>query len=400
MLPVEIIQKSQAIESIGFFPFSEGAVLFRRGTRKIWALNHVAAVIWSLAVERATVDEISTRISAAYGISQRQALQDTESVLHTIEAENLLGDRDEDSATEVEGASFLNESCSLRLNCQQELNEFYFHTPGHLIQFCSGNQKAATEYIEALKAFRVLLADRKPDTRIHLLSVGVPGSTRYKVYINTRCVAKDLREDDVVPALLGATFSRIADFLTEKLLFHAAVLEKKGRAFLFPGDAGSGKTTLVATLARCGYNFFADELALIDPQSGCVTPLPLPMSIKAGSVPVLSGLYPELDQLTVYTRADGKDVKILSPILDSKFNQNQHAWPAAIIFPRYDSSTPAKTTSLSKSETISRLVRLCSSSRQLVDSDIEAMIRLVDGNPCFEVVYKEIITVHELLEHI
>lgn len=402
MLPLVALQQAKAVERLSLIPFSEGGVLFRRGTRKIWALNHSAAVIWSLAVENPTSAYITSRLVSMYGISQLQALSDAETVLQTLFAENLLGLDDSAKLAPDDDQSPLVQDVrdSLQLSPHQGLRKYFFYTPGHLIQLSSVEHPAVNEYARALQAFSVPFTDRSPDRCIFLLQSTDVCSTRYNIFINTMCYANDLREQDIVPALLGVTFTSVADSLSDRLLFHAAVLEKNHQAFLFPGEAGNGKTILAATLACRGYNFFADELALLNPINGQIAPLPLPMSIKPGAVPVLRHLYPELDHLPVYLRADGKNVKILPPHLDCEFDFDQQAKPAAIVFPRYDSLVPTKITPLSKSETISRLVALCSSSRPLVEQDIAAMVRLVDENPCFEVVYADLDTVYDLLEQI
>lgn len=44
---------------------------------------------------------------------------------------------------------------------------------------------------------------------------------------------------------------------------HAAALTKEGRGYLFPGDAGSGKTTIALSLVRQGFQYLADDKVLL-----------------------------------------------------------------------------------------------------------------------------------------
>jgi hypothetical protein len=44
---------------------------------------------------------------------------------------------------------------------------------------------------------------------------------------------------------------------------HAAGLTKEGRGYLFPGDAGSGKTTIALSLVRQGFQYLADDKVLL-----------------------------------------------------------------------------------------------------------------------------------------
>jgi len=338
-----------------------------------------------------------------YGISPDQAQRDVESTLCYFHTECLLGagPSGEIEKDIEESTTYSQPNTDSRPVIEQYLGavHYYFSLPGHLIDFSSTEQRAATEYVHALEFFSVSLGERTPDTTLSVVpSSNTDGTLRHDVYINGRCCARDLLEKEIVPVLVGVTFSRIAESLTDKLLFHAAVVEKNHRAILFPGQAGSGKTTLAATLARMGYQFFADELALLDPQSGLIAPLPLPMSIKPGAVSVLSIWYPEIMQLPVYTRADGKEVAILPPVLDRSLDLNERVEPAAIIFPRYDWSAFGQIVEIGKTAAITRLVSLCSSSRQLVEQDIAAMVRLVDSVPCYEAMYSKVQTVYDFLE--
>lgn len=403
MLPAETPQQTSAVTELIFFPFSEGCVLFRPGTRKLWTLNHIAAVIWSLAVDVdiTNAHDISARLVSMYGVSPDLAKSDTESVLRSLRAEGLLGvEPSECDAAEIKSVS-LGDVEYPPIRVPNGTERYYFNTLGHLIEFCSTDQSVASEYVSALQVFAVAQADRAPDiTLLIVSSSNVGGKPRHDVYINGRCYSKELPEGDIVPALLGVTFTSIAESLKDHLLFHAAVLEKDSRAFLFPGAAGSGKTTLAASLACRGYQFFGDELALLDPGNGLIAPLPLPMSIKAGAFSLLSPLYPELDHLPIYRRADGKEVKILPPVFNRALNLAERVKPAAIIFPQYDSTVPSQIVPLGKTVTISRLVSLCSSSRPLHEQDILAMIRLVDDTPCYGAVYAEADTVYDLIEDI
>lgn len=403
MLLTESLQQSTVATDLFFSSFSEGGILFRPGTRKIWTLNHVAAVIWCLACDKHNAEDISAKIALAYGISKEQALSDTETVLRALGVDNFL--EPETSGIDVREIESDVPPLAVRdyspVIAPNEVERYFFNSLGHLIEFCSIDHAASVEYVRALQAFSVSTIDRTSDTTILVLASDTAGSKLlFDVYVNDQCSAKGVAREDIVPTLIGLTFTSIAESLTDKLLFHAAVLEKNNRVFLFPGDAGSGKTTLVASLSCKGYNFFADELALLDPCTGHISPLPLPMSIKAGAIPVLRHWYPELDSLPLYTRADGKKVKILSPLVNSEFDINSQVAPAAIIFPRYDSSVAAKISPLGKAETISRLVGLCSSSRGLVEQDIVALVRLVDDNPCYEAIYDDICMVYDFLEQI
>ncbi len=76
------------------------------------------------------------------------------------------------------------------------------------------------------------------------------------------------------------------------LIFHAAVIEKSGRALILPAPPGSGKSTLCAGLVNRGWRLLSDELTLIDIASCGVVPLPRPVSLKNASIDVIRAYAP------------------------------------------------------------------------------------------------------------
>ncbi len=74
------------------------------------------------------------------------------------------------------------------------------------------------------------------------------------------------------------------------VLVHAGAVRRAGVSVILPGAPESGKSTLVAGLVRAGWEYFSDELALLNPTSGLLSPYPRPISIDRGAY----GLFPEL----------------------------------------------------------------------------------------------------------
>jgi hypothetical protein len=64
------------------------------------------------------------------------------------------------------------------------------------------------------------------------------------------------------------------------VLVHAGAVAWRGRALLFPGRSGSGKTELVAACLRAGAALFSDEFAVVD-AAGTVHPWARPLGLRA-----------------------------------------------------------------------------------------------------------------------
>ena len=86
--------------------------------------------------------------------------------------------------------------------------------------------------------------------------------------------ALDVLESDL--QLFVAQHSRAFVFV------HAGVVAIRGRAFVFPGTSGAGKTTLVRALLEAGATYYSDEYALLD-EKGRVHPYARALSVRRGT---------------------------------------------------------------------------------------------------------------------
>jgi hypothetical protein len=73
---------------------------------------------------------------------------------------------------------------------------------------------------------------------------------------------------------------------------HAAALVQDGVGYLFPGDAGSGKTTLALGLVRAGFRYLADDKLLLRRDGAGIAALAFTRRFNVD--PDIAGRYPEL----------------------------------------------------------------------------------------------------------
>ena len=163
------------------------------------------------------------------------------------------------------------------------------------------------------------------------------------------------------------------------IAIHASAVAWHGFGLLFPGSAGSGKTTLAAALLDAGARYLTDEAALIDPATLMMHPYPKPMWMSPRSIRAIDGLahrllpdYRSLSRARIYAspRDLGTGVAV-APLAVSH-----------VIAPTY---RPRMATSL---EAISPAAGLMALSRNAFDLDrfrgegVEVLGRVASSAPC------------------
>lgn len=105
---------------------------------------------------------------------------------------------------------------------------------------------------------------------------------RHHLYEDGRSVACSASIDELLSGLQSRMHFRVAVGARTRLFVHAGVVGWNGRAILIPGRSGSGKSSLVAALLRCGATYYSDEYAVID-DGGLVHPFARPLGMRDAS---------------------------------------------------------------------------------------------------------------------
>jgi hypothetical protein len=114
------------------------------------------------------------------------------------------------------------------------------------------------------------------DRHFTLLTVG-EGVWQYELGNGRSPMFPDLAL--VIPMLDAELRRYVSSSATDRVFVHAGAVAYRGRAIVIPGQAFSGKTTLVAALARAGAVYYSDEYAILD-ERGWVHPYARPLSIR------------------------------------------------------------------------------------------------------------------------
>jgi HprK-related kinase A len=120
------------------------------------------------------------------------------------------------------------------------------------------------------------------------------------------------------------------------LLLHAGVVARGGQAILLPAVPGSGKSTLVASLALSGWRLLSDEFGILTLGDARVLPFPRPVALKNQSIPIIRALGDDARLGPVYPKTRKGDVAHLRVPPASVTDPFEPAAVAAVVFPRFE----------------------------------------------------------------
>ena len=170
------------------------------------------------------------------------------------------------------------------------------------------------------------------------------------------------------------------------LLIHAGLVSNGAACVLLPAAPGSGKSTLAAALARAGFGFFTDEIAMLDGGTMAARPFPFPIVVKQGSMAPLLGPYPGLADLPLALRDNDQPVRYLPPPASSPPTDATCRQPVRwIVFPRYDRAGPTELRQLPPEQAFARLLRECRIVKARLDrGNVAGLIEWLGNVACYD----------------
>lgn len=174
------------------------------------------------------------------------------------------------------------------------------------------------------------------------------------------------------------------------LILHAAVLERGGRALVMPAPPGSGKSTLCAALALSGWRLLSDELALIDPASLCVHPVPRPVSLKNASIDVIRDFSSDARFGPLVRNTTKGTVAHMKPPTQGVRDAHLTARPAWIVFPRYVPGSEAQWIEMPRAQAFMELVDNAFNYDVHGRRAFDTLVRIAESAACREFRYSRL----------
>jgi HprK-related kinase A len=181
----------------------------------------------------------------------------------------------------------------------------------------------------------------------------------------------------------------IANHCHHWLIIHAAVIERDGQGIILPAPPGSGKSTLSAALVGRGWRLLSDELAIIDPASGKLVPMPRPVGLKNASIDIIQSFLPEavFGPLCKDTRK-GTVAHMAASASDCV--NTQWVEPKWIVYPKYAVGSKTIIKRHPKGDSLVQLASNSFNNQVLGRRGYEALCQLVDATESFDFSYSQL----------
>jgi len=182
----------------------------------------------------------------------------------------------------------------------------------------------------------------------------------------------------------------VGDHAHRWVAIHAAVVERDGQAVILSGVSGAGKSTLCAALVVAGWRLLSDEFALVDPQSGLLSPLPRPVSLKNQSIPILKQRNPSGVFTPERIDIEGATFVHMKPPLASVRQAGEPARPGMIVFPRWTRDAATRLEPIPKAHALMRLAHQSFNYNYLGVPGYEAIAGMVGRTDCYTLEYSDL----------
>ena len=156
------------------------------------------------------------------------------------------------------------------------------------------NSLGVAELLRSWLSFAKLIHDgpRPPDYTLSFVTAETAAVRTARpfhfVYSEHHRIGRTTEPAQLVRVLETHFLKLLGDHVDQYFLLHSAALAHKNTGILFPGQSGSGKSSLALGMLQSGFDYLSDELSPVDIHTGEVEPFSKPISLKSTT------LFPEV----------------------------------------------------------------------------------------------------------
>jgi HprK-related kinase A len=193
-----------------------------------------------------------------------------------------------------------------------------------------------------------------------------------------------------VPAMEATINGFLWKYLARVLLLHAAVIERAGRAILLPGPSGVGKSTLCTALIARGWRLLTDEIAMVRPQDGQLTPHPRAISLKNEAIQLAAKALPDAHLSGPFVNPTKGAVAFMRPPTLAIERAGETAEPALVVFPHYRPDARVEVEPIEKAQAFMKLIACSANYFTLLESGFETLANLVESCDHYALAYRSL----------
>jgi hypothetical protein len=223
---------------------------------------------------------------------------------------------------------------------------------------------------------------------VHGTILGSRGSVRSHIYCDGSPIQFTTGLHRLAPAVKSLFWKLAIGAYDFFFYFHAGVVGTGDKCILLPAASGSGKSSLTAALVSRGFRYLSDEVALVEPVTFRVPPVPLALCVKSTGWDLMSRYFPNIRALMGHQRMDGKVVRYVPPSPSTL--QATSASVSHIIFPRYVESAATQIRPIPRSAALRRLMGDCWACGRLDHENVSEMIRWIAGIDCYDLTFSSL----------
>lgn len=208
------------------------------------------------------------------------------------------------------------------------------------------------------------------------------GSGRYFVYGDGKRIFTARRTRELLPYLEWGINARVIATRADYLQVHSAAMVRSGQGFLFVGNSGAGKSTIVAGLLSRGWGYLSDEFGLIEPETKYAHPFPKAVCIKAGAFELVKRLNLPLWRRRHYVKALKGQVGYIKP---ADVGPQALAGPSPIrfvIFPKYAGGVQPRLYRISRAQAAFALAGAALNRHEFGRRTVSLLGEIVRGAEC------------------
>jgi len=337
-------------------------VLYSHARQEIHGLNAPAAFLWRALERRVAPEALAAAFAARFGAPAAEALASVAALLR-----------------DWRGRGWIVEAPAPPERRRRFAAVHRYRLLGTTFRVRFGT-RAQHALVHPALAHLEAAADAAADVALDLVADG--GEQRILEAGREALACRSLEE---LTPCVKASFWRLA--VNGRRYFmeiHAAALLRGGSCVLLPAAPGGGKSTLAAGLLAAGFRYLSDESALLEEPGLEVRPVPLALTVKPGSLPLLEPLYPGLGELPAHRREDGRIVRYLAPPRRAQLSDPDRTYPVStLVFPRVAERTSLR--ALPRPEALRRLLAQCLVLPAGLDPvRVRRLVAWLRGLRCFE----------------